>query len=142
MMKIFFHNAKPVSIVIKKTTTTMYIAESEKASANINLTMKGRLVMSNHKSISKKIRLEVYEKCNYKCSYSLPWLYPYGVDRLQQNAQKTLEEIAEQVVAILDPTKHAYTFDEYLILLQDIRDGIASGKPEKYILYLALAQTV
>ena len=57
MMKIFFHNAKPVSIVIKKTTTTMYIAESEKASANINLTMKGRLVMSNHKSISKKIRL-------------------------------------------------------------------------------------
>lgn len=142
MMKIFFHNAKPVSIVIKKTTTTMYIAESEKASANINLTMKGRLVMSNHKSISKKIRLEVYEKCNYKCSYSLPWLYPYGVDRLQQNAQKTLEEIAElasvdfaeQVAAKLDPTKHAYTFDEYLILLQDIRDGIASGKPEKYIL--------
>lgn len=55
-------------------------------------------------------------------------------ETLQQIAGITTVEFAEQAAAILDPTKHAYSFEGYLILLQNLREVIAAGMPEKYAL--------
>lgn len=53
---------------------------------------------------------------------------------LQDIAKIATVEFAEQAAAILDPTKHAYSFEGYLILLQNLREVIAAGMPEKYAL--------
>lgn len=53
---------------------------------------------------------------------------------LQEIAGITTVEFAEQAAAILDPTKHAYSFEGYLILLQNLREVIAAGIPEEYAL--------
>lgn len=53
---------------------------------------------------------------------------------LQEIAGITTVEFAEQAAAILDPIKHAYSFEGYLILLQNLREVIAAGMPEKYAL--------
>lgn len=55
-------------------------------------------------------------------------------ETLQQIAGITTVEFAEQAAAILDPTKHAYSFEGYLILLQNLREVIAAGMPEEYAL--------
>ena len=46
---------------------------------------------------------------------------------LQEIAGITTVEFAEQAAEILDPTKHAYSFEGYLILLQNLREVIAAG---------------
>jgi hypothetical protein len=53
---------------------------------------------------------------------------------LQEIAGITTVEFAEQAAEILDPTKHAYSFEGYLILLQNLREVIAAGMPEEYAL--------
>ena len=60
----------------------------------------------------------------------------------RENEKRTLQEIAdiattefaEQAAAILDPTKHAYSFEGYLTLLKNLREVIAAGMPEEYAL--------
>ncbi len=53
---------------------------------------------------------------------------------LQDIAKIATVEFAEEAAAILDPTKHAYSFEGYLILLQNLREVIAAGMPEEYAL--------
>ena len=53
---------------------------------------------------------------------------------LQEIAAITTTEFAEQAAAILDPTKHAYSFEGYLTLLKNLREVIAAGMPEEYAL--------
>lgn len=53
---------------------------------------------------------------------------------LQEIAAITTTELAEQAAAILDPTKHAYSFEGYLTLLKNLREVIAAGMPEEYAL--------
>lgn len=55
-------------------------------------------------------------------------------ETLQQIAGITTVEFAEQAAAILDPAKHAYSFEGYLIILQNLREVIAAGMPEEYAL--------
>ena len=55
-------------------------------------------------------------------------------ETLQQIAGITTVEFAEQVAAILDPAKHAYSFEGYLIILQNLREVLAAGVPEEYAL--------
>jgi len=50
-------------------------------------------------------------------------------ETLQQIAGITTVEFAEQAAAILDPAKHAYSFEEYLIILQNLREVLAAGVP-------------
>ena len=53
---------------------------------------------------------------------------------LQEIAAITTTEFAEQAAAILDSTKHAYSFEGYLTLLKNLREVIAAGMPEEYAL--------
>lgn len=53
---------------------------------------------------------------------------------LQEIAAITTTEFAEQAAAILDPTKHAYSFEGYLTLLKNLREVIAAGMPKEYAL--------
>ena len=53
---------------------------------------------------------------------------------LQEIADITTTEFAEQAAAILDPTKHAYSYEGYLTLLKNLREVIAAGMPEEYAL--------
>ena len=55
-------------------------------------------------------------------------------ETLQQIAGITTVEFAEQAAAILDPAKHAYSFEGYLIILQNLREVLAAGVPEEYAL--------
>lgn len=55
-------------------------------------------------------------------------------ETLQQIAEITTVEFAEQAAAILDPAKHAYSFEGYLIILQNLREVLAAGVPEEYAL--------
>ena len=55
-------------------------------------------------------------------------------ETLQQIAGITTVEFAEQAAAILDPAKHAYSFEVYLIILQNLREVLAAGVPEEYAL--------
>lgn len=55
-------------------------------------------------------------------------------ETLQQIAGTTTVEFAEQAAAILDPAKHAYSFEGYLIILQNLREVLAAGVPEEYAL--------
>lgn len=55
-------------------------------------------------------------------------------ETLQQIAGITTVESAEQAAAILDPAKHAYSFEGYLIILQNLREVLAAGVPEEYAL--------
>lgn len=55
-------------------------------------------------------------------------------ETLQQIAGITTVEFAEQAAAILDPAKHAYSFEWYLIILQNLREVLAAGVPEEYAL--------
>lgn len=55
-------------------------------------------------------------------------------ETLQQIAGITTVEFAEQAAAILDPAKHAYGFEGYLIILQNLREVLAAGVPEEYAL--------
>ena len=34
----------------------------------------------------------------------------------------------------MDPAKHAYSFEGYLIILQNLREVLAAGVPEEYAL--------
>lgn len=53
---------------------------------------------------------------------------------LQEIAAITTTEFAEQAAEILDPTKHAYSFEGYLTLLKNLREIIKAGVPEEYAL--------
>lgn len=53
---------------------------------------------------------------------------------LQEIAAITTTEFAEQAAEILDPTKHAYSFEGYLTLLKNLREVIKAGVPEEYAL--------
>lgn len=55
-------------------------------------------------------------------------------ETLQQIADITTVDFAEQVATILDPAKHAYSFEGYLIMLQNLREVLAAGVPEEYAL--------
>lgn len=55
-------------------------------------------------------------------------------ETLQQIAGITTVEFAEQAAAILDHAKHAYSFEGYLIILQNLREVLAAGVPEEYAL--------
>lgn len=55
-------------------------------------------------------------------------------ETLQQIAGITTVEFAEQAAAILDPAKHAYSFEGYLIILQNLCEVLAAGVPEEYAL--------
>lgn len=55
-------------------------------------------------------------------------------ETLQQIVGITTVEFAEQAAAILDPAKHAYSFEGYLIILQNLREVLAAGVPEEYAL--------
>lgn len=50
---------------------------------------------------------------------------------LQDIAKIATVEFAEEAAGVLDPTKHAYSFEGYLILLQNLREVIAAGMPEE-----------
>ena len=60
-------------------------------------------------------------------------------ETLQQIAGITTVEFAERAAAILNPAKHAYSFEGYLIILQNLREVLAAGVPEEYA--LAAVQT-
>jgi hypothetical protein len=55
-------------------------------------------------------------------------------ETLQQIAGITTVEFAERAAAILNPAKHAYSFEGYLIILQNLREVLAAGVPEEYAL--------
>lgn len=55
-------------------------------------------------------------------------------ETLQQIAGITTVEFAEQAATILDPAKHVYSFEGYLIILQNLREVLAAGVPEEYAL--------
>ena len=47
-------------------------------------------------------------------------------ETLQQIAGITTVEFAERAAAILNPAKHAYSFEGYLIILQNLREVLAA----------------
>ena len=53
---------------------------------------------------------------------------------LQDIAMIATTEFAEKAAEVLDPTKHAYSFEVYLMLLQNLREILAAGVPEEYAL--------
>lgn len=55
-------------------------------------------------------------------------------ETLQQIAGITTVEFAEQAAAMLDPAKHAYSFEVYLTILQNLREVLAAGVAEEYAL--------
>ena len=59
---------------------------------------------------------------------------PIEQETLQQIAGITTVEFAERAAAILNPAKHAYSFEGYLIILQNLREVLAAGVPEEYAL--------
>lgn len=53
---------------------------------------------------------------------------------LQDIANITTVEFAEEAAGVLDPTKHAYTFGTYLILLSNLKGLLLAGMPPEYVL--------
>ena len=53
---------------------------------------------------------------------------------LQDIAQITTLEFAEEAAGVLDPRKHAYPFKAYLILLSNLKELLLAGMPQEYAL--------
>ena len=53
---------------------------------------------------------------------------------LQDIAKIATVEFAEEAAGVLDPTKHAYTFEVYLILLRNLKELLLAGMPPEYAL--------
>lgn len=53
---------------------------------------------------------------------------------LQSIANITTAEFAEEAAETLDPTKHTYAFEAYLILLSNLRELLIAGVPPEYAL--------
>ena len=55
-------------------------------------------------------------------------------EMLQSIANISTVEFAEEAAGVLDPTKHAYTFEAYLILLSNLKELLLAGMPPEYAL--------
>lgn len=55
-------------------------------------------------------------------------------ETLQIIADISTTEFAEEAAGVLDPTKHAYTFETYLILLNNLKELLLAGMPPEYAL--------
>lgn len=53
---------------------------------------------------------------------------------LQDIAKIATVEFAEEAAGVLDPRKHAYSFEAYLILLSNLKELLLSGMPPEYAL--------
>ena len=53
---------------------------------------------------------------------------------LQEIAEITTLEFAEEAAGVLDPRKHAYSFEGYLILLNNLKELLLAGMPPEYAL--------
>lgn len=53
---------------------------------------------------------------------------------LQDIAKIATVEFAEEVAGVLDPRKHAYSFESYLILLSNLKELLLAGMPPEYAL--------
>lgn len=55
-------------------------------------------------------------------------------ETLKSIANISTVEFAEEAAGVLDPTKHAYTFEAYLILLSNLKELLLAGMPSEYAL--------
>lgn len=55
-------------------------------------------------------------------------------ETLKSIANISTVEFAEEAAGVLDPTKHAYTFEAYLILLSNLKKLLLEGMPPEYAL--------
>ena len=53
---------------------------------------------------------------------------------LQDIAKIATVEFAEEAAGVLDPRKHTYTFEAYLILLSNLKELLLAGMPPEYAL--------